>query len=75
MPIEDPIQLSVQLSPHWWDRLQLVAERCYASPSDFIREVVEAEIVRRELLQERPESCNPEWLTLVTQRAHSSRLQ
>lgn len=75
MPIDDTIQLSVRLPSPWWHRLQLVAGRCYASPSDFIREVVEAEIVRRELLQEQQGSCNPEWLTLVTQQIHSSRLQ
>jgi len=75
MPIEDPIHLSVQLSSHWWDRLQLVAERCYASPADFIREVVEAEIVRRELLQEQQGNCSPEWLALMTGQVHGSRLQ
>lgn len=65
MPSEDAIQLPLLLSSQWWRRLQRVAEACYASPRDFIREIVEAEIVRRELLLEQEGDFDPHWLSLI----------
>jgi hypothetical protein len=52
-----------------------VAETCYASPRDFVREVVEAEIVRRELLLEQKGEFDPSWLALVTTELGGSQLQ
>jgi len=75
MPRDDAMTLSVLLSPQWWSRLQRVAETCYASPRDFVREVVEAEIVRRELLLEQKGEFDPSWLTLVTTGMAGSQLQ
>ena len=65
MPSDDTINFSFSLAPQWWQRLQRVAETCYASPREFIREVVEAEIVRRELLLERQGELESQWLDLV----------
>ena len=65
MPSDDTINLSFSLAPHWWNRLQRIADTCYASPREFIREVVEAEIVRRELLLEQRGELENQWLELV----------
>jgi hypothetical protein len=75
MPSDDAIQLPLLLSPQWWCRLQRVAEACYASPRDFIHEVVEAEIVRRELLLEQQGDFDPQWLALVSTTPTQSQLQ
>ncbi len=61
MPNDAAINLSLLLPPHWWHRLQRVAETCYVSPRDFVREAVEAEIVRRELLLEQAGELEPLW--------------
>ena len=61
MPSDDAINLSLLLPPQWWRRLQRVAEICYVSPGDFVREAVEAEIVRRELLLEQEGEIEPLW--------------
>ena len=73
MPSDDTINFSFSLAPHWWPRLQRIAETCYASPREFIREVVEAEIVRRELLLERQGELERQWLDLVVAQ-YNSRL-
>lgn len=73
MPSDDTINFSLSLAPHWWNRLQRIAETCYASPREFIREVVEAEIVRRELLLERQGELENQWLELVSAQ-NTSRL-
>jgi len=75
MPSDDAIQLPLLLSPQWWCRLQRVAEACYASPRDFVREIVEAEIVRRELLLEQEGDFDPQWLTFITSTSINSQLQ
>ncbi len=75
MPRDDAIQLSLPLSPQWWNRLQRVAEACYASPHAFVREIIEAEIVRRELLLEQQGDFDPSWLALVTAAPIDSQLQ
>jgi predicted transcriptional regulator len=74
MPSDDAINLSLLLPPHWWHRLQRIAETCYASPREFVREAVEAEIVRRELLLERRGEFETQWLELISAQ-NSSRLQ
>ena len=53
MPQDESIYLSLQLPFFWWRRLQRVAETCSAAPKEFAREIIEAEIVRRELLLEK----------------------
>ena len=73
MPSDDTINFSFPLAPHWWQRLQRIADTCYASPREFIREVVEAEIVRRELLLERQGELESQWLDLVVAQ-HNPRL-
>ena len=73
MPSDDTINLFLPLPPHWWNRLQRVAETCCASPRTFIREAVEAEIVRRELLLERQGELENQWLELIANQ-DSSRL-
>jgi hypothetical protein len=75
MPSDDAINLPLSLPLHWWRRLQRVAETCYASPREFVREIVEAEIVRRELLLEQEGEFAPYWLTLVSATSTDSRLQ
>jgi hypothetical protein len=65
MPSDDTINLFLSLPPHWWNRLQRVAETCCASPRTFIREAVEAEIVRRELLLEQQGELGNQWLELI----------
>jgi len=66
MPSDDAINLSLLLPPDWWHRLQRIAEACYASPREFVREAVEAEIVRRELLLERQGELKAQWLELIS---------
>lgn len=62
MAICDPVPLSLFLSKTWWRRLQEVAQACSTSPEEFVREVVEAEIVRRELLMEHDAEPAVSWL-------------
>jgi predicted transcriptional regulator len=73
MPSDDTINLFLSLPPHWWNRLQRIAETCYASPREFVREAIEAEIVRRELLLERQGELESQWLKLIADQ-NSSRL-
>lgn len=72
---DETIHLSVRLPFFWWRRLQRVAETCSAAPKEFAREVIEAEIVRRELLMEKQGLLESDWLTLVTGPVPSERLQ
>jgi hypothetical protein len=65
MPSDNAINLPLLLPTHWWLRLQRVAGSCYSSPRDFVREAVEAEIVRRELLLEEQGDLDPQWLAVV----------
>lgn len=75
MLIENSIHLSLALPPQWWRRLQRVSRTCYASLGDFVREAVEAEIVRRELLLEE-ENYQPDyWSTIAVDILTTSRLQ
>lgn len=75
MPQDDAIYLSLQLPSFWWRRLQRVAETCSAAPKEFAREIIEAEIVRRELLLEKQGQIEDDWLALVTGTDPSERLQ
>jgi len=65
MTNRDSVSLALYLPQHWWHRLQRVAQTCYASPSEFIRESVEAEIVRRELLLEKTGEGESQWFALL----------
>lgn len=62
MAIHDPVPLALLLSQTWWRRLQEVAQACSTSPGEFVREVLEAEIVRRELLMEHDAEPTVSWL-------------
>jgi len=62
MATNDSISLPVLIPLSWWRRLQQVSQACAASPSEFIKEVIEAEIVRRELLMEHDKNSAPSWL-------------
>jgi metal-responsive CopG/Arc/MetJ family transcriptional regulator len=65
MTDHDKINLSLFLPQNWWCRLQRIAQTCYASPSEFVREIIEAEIVRRELLLEESGELNSRWCELL----------
>lgn len=75
MLIENSIHLSLALPPRWWRRLQRVSRTCYASPGDFVREAVEAEIVRRELLLGDEENYQPDWSIIAVDIPSHPRLQ
>lgn len=62
MAMHESVSLSFLLSKTWWQRLQEAAQACSTSPGEFIREVLEAEIVRRELLMEQSEESTVSWL-------------
>lgn len=49
---KDSVSFSLQLPLCWWRRLRRVSEHCLTTPQDFVREVLEAEVVRRELLHD-----------------------
>lgn len=61
MPIDSPMPFPLMLPAPWWNRLKQVASACSTSPSAFVREVLETEIVRRELLMERTENWDLRW--------------
>jgi hypothetical protein len=65
MPAKDSVSLSLQVPLLWWRRLQRAAERCHTSPGDFVRETLEAEVVRRELQHEVEEPMAPDWLKMA----------
>jgi len=75
MPHDSIVNPALLLSPHWWSRLQRVAAVCHASPNDFVREAIEAEIVKRELLLEQEGVLEPQWLALLAAAPSSLRLQ
>jgi hypothetical protein len=62
MAMNDPVSFPLSLPNSWWLRLQQVAQACSTSPGEFIREVLEAEIVRRELLMEHGSDPTVNWL-------------
>jgi hypothetical protein len=72
---QEVVHLPILLSAEWWRRLQRVAETCYASPREFVREVVEAEIVRRELLMEEEKRADPSWSMAFNTAPVSIKLQ
>ena len=74
MPAKDSVSFSLQLPLLWWRRLQRVSERCHTSPRDFVRQILEAEVVRRELREDREEALEEDWLRLVTDPLPSERL-
>jgi len=61
MHSHDPVALTLLLPAEWWLRLQQVAQACSTSPTEFAREVIEAEIVRRELLLEQESHFAVNW--------------
>ncbi|MGE0825331.1 MAG: hypothetical protein AB7G75_37120 [Candidatus Binatia bacterium] len=75
MQQDNVIHLSLRLPDAWWQRLRRVAGTCYASPTEFAREVLEAEIVRRELLLEKQGGVTPDWLALLTAEVVDARVQ
>jgi hypothetical protein len=75
MSQDESIYLSLRLPFFWWRRLQRIAGTCSAAPNEFAREIIEAEIVRRELLLEKQGRIEDDWLTLVTGAIPASRLQ
>jgi hypothetical protein len=74
MSQDESIYLSLQLPFFWWRRLQRVAETCSAAPKEFAREIIEAEIVRRELLLEKKGQIEDDWLSFITSAIPASRL-
>ena len=62
MAIDDLVPVHFLLPLSWWQRLQRIAHNCSTSPGEFAREVLEAEIVRRELLTESGENPPLDWL-------------
>lgn len=74
MPTKDSVSFSLQLPLFWWRRLQRVSERCHTSPRDFVREILEAEVVRRELQDEPGISSEDDWLKMITDPLPSERL-
>ena len=65
MSAKDSVSFSLQLPLFWWRRLQRVSERCHTSPYGFVREILEAEVVRRELQHEQEEPLQADWLKMV----------
>jgi len=74
MPAKDSVSFSLQLPLFWWRRLQRVSERCHTSPHDFVREILEAEVVRRELHHERENPLETDWLKMVIDPLPPERL-
>lgn len=60
--MNDPSRLSFPISSSWRRRLQQVSQACAMSPSEFAREIIEAEIVRRELLMEDENDPTLSWV-------------
>lgn len=75
MSLNNTLTPALLLSPQWWNRLQKVAAICHTSPNDFVREAIEAEIVKRELLLEQQGELEPQWLALLNAIPSSLRLQ
>lgn len=62
MSANDSTPLSLLIPLSWWRRLQQVSQACAMSPGEFVREIIEAEIVRRELLMEHESDPTLSWL-------------
>ena len=62
---KDPGRLSLFISSSWWRRLQQVSQACAMPPSEFVREIIEAEIVRRELLREHKNDPTLSWASEI----------
>ena len=75
MSADNTVNLSLQLPLSWWRRLQRVSESCYASPDIFVREVLEAEVVRREMLLEQRGELAADWIRIVTNPLLGDHLQ
>lgn len=65
MSANDSASLSFFIPLPWWRRLQQVSHACAMSPNEFVREIIEAEIVRRELLMEHESDPTLSWLGTV----------
>jgi hypothetical protein len=74
MPAKDSVSFSLQVPLFWWRRLQRVSEHCLTTPHDFVREMLEAEVVRRELLHELEEPVEADWLKMDTDPLPTGRL-
>jgi hypothetical protein len=70
--VEKPL---LSLTPQWQQRLERVSAACFSSPPDFVRQAIEAEIVRRELFLERQGNLEPQWMTLMASVAGGPRSQ
>jgi hypothetical protein len=64
MATKNSVSVSLQVPVYWWRRLQRVSEHCLTTPQDFMREMLEAEVVRRELLHDLADPVPAEWLNL-----------
>ncbi len=64
MAAKNSVSVSLQVPVFWWRRLQRVSEHCLTTPHDFVREILEAEVVRRELLHELAEPVTAEWVNM-----------
>jgi predicted transcriptional regulator len=65
MPSDNTIDFSFLLAPEWRQRLERVAEVCNSSPREFVREAIEAEIVKREILLEQQGDLDAYWSALA----------
>lgn len=74
MSMDRPTPLPLLLPAAWWERLKQVATACATSPHEFVREILEAEIVRRELLMEHTEGFDLKWFG-ETHAPSSAQLQ
>ena len=74
MATKNSVSVSLQVPVFWWRRLQRVSEHCLTTPQDFMREMFEAEVVRRELLHDLAEPVASEWLNLEIDAFPSARL-
>lgn len=73
---EDLLEKSLlSLTPHWQQRLQRVSAACFTSPREFVRQAIEAEIVRRELFLERQGDLEPQWMALMASASNHTRFQ
>lgn len=61
MSMNDSMTLSFLIPLSWWRRLRQVSQVCAMSPGEFVREVIEAEVVRRELLMEHESEPTLRW--------------
>jgi hypothetical protein len=72
MATDDMVSVPVRLPLAWWRRLQRIARHCSSSSDEFVREMLEAEIVRREVLGGMGEIPVRDW---TTERTTSSSTQ